>query len=290
MDKKIPVFNVENFSNPTTKNTPNFYFSDGTVNSIPLNVPYRSNYFFVSICLGGNAQLNANLDTHALKKGSLITLSPQVLKQWDNRSDDYNKITILFTKEFLSTSNLNTHVLENFIFFQMHTNHVLSVEEAVLKPVLQYFKSIKEKVNAAQPYKTEIIKNLICIILYEISNIYNEQVVPTIHKQTRGQQLTMEFKKLVCTHFRNERSVSYYASLLFVTPKHLTETIKAETGRTAGEWIDETVILEAKILLQAPNSSIAQIADTLHFTDQSGFGKFFKNLTHLSPMGYRESL
>jgi AraC family transcriptional regulator, transcriptional activator of pobA len=159
-----------------------------------------------------------------------------------------------------------------------------------LKPVLQLFNLIKEKVNATQPYKTEIIKNLICIILYEISNIYNEQVVPAVYKQTRGQELTMEFKKLVCTHFRKERSVSYYASLLFVTPKHLTETIKAETGKTAGEWIDETVILEAKILLQEPNFSIAKIADTLHFTDQSGFGKFFKNLTNLSPMGYRESL
>jgi AraC family transcriptional regulator, transcriptional activator of pobA len=290
MDKKIPVFSVENFSNKKSKSNPDFYFADGNVNTIPLNVPYRSNYFFVSICLGGNAELNANLEKYHLKKGSLITMSPQVLKQWDDRSKDYNKITILFTKEFLAKSSINISTLENFIFFQMHTNHVLNITDVSFKSLLQYFKIIKQKVNTEEPYKTEIIKNTIGIILYEISNIYNEQVLPVLHKQTRGQQLTMEFKKLVCIHFRKERSVTYYASLLFVTPKHLTETIKAETGRTAGEWIDETVILEAKILLQEPDFSIAKVSDTLHFSNQSDFGKFFKNLTSFSPMGYRESL
>ncbi len=290
MDKNIPIFDVEKFSNKKSKNNADFYFVHGKVNSIPLNIPYRSNYFFVSICLNGNAQLNTNLETYNLTKGSLITMSPQVLKQWNNRSNDYNKITILFTKEFLSKSSIDISSLENFVFFQMHTNHVINLDEKILKPVLEVFKIIKEKVTSKQLYKTEIIKNLITILLYEIANIYKEQVLPTIHKQTRGQQLTIEFKKLVCIHFRKERSVTYYASLLFVTPKHLTETIKSETGKTAGEWIDETVVLEAKVLLHETNFSIAKIADVLYFTDQSVFGKFFKNLTDLSPKLYRESL
>lgn len=82
----------------------------------------------------------------------------------------------------------------------------------------------------------------------------------------------------------------FYASLLHVTPKHLSEVVKAQTGRTAGEWIDQSVILEAKVLLQQKELSISQVADALHFSDQSVFGKFFKVNTGVSPLAYRQSL
>ncbi len=108
--------------------------------------------------------------------------------------------------------------------------------------------------------------------------------------QTRSQLLASDFKKLVNVHFTAERSVKFYATKLCVTPNHLTVTVKEATGKTAGEWIDETVILEAKVLLQNTALTIAEISDSLHFADQSTFGKFFKNLTGLSPVAYKQAL
>lgn len=86
------------------------------------------------------------------------------------------------------------------------------------------------------------------------------------------------------------RNVSYYAQKLFVSPKYLSTVIKEESRKTAGEWIDEMVLLEAKILLQNKELTIAQVADQLSFNDQSTFGKFFKNLTSHSPLDYRRLL
>jgi AraC family transcriptional regulator, transcriptional activator of pobA len=48
------------------------------------------------------------------------------------------------------------------------------------------------------------------------------------------------------------------------------------------------VILEAKIMLQNPQLTIAEISDELHFPNQSFFGKFFKNYTELSPLQYKK--
>lgn len=127
-------------------------------------------------------------------------------------------------------------------------------------------------------------------MLYEIASIYNQQNFAINTVQNRSQLLLSDFKKLVYVHFSEERSVKFYAEKLFVTPKHLTETVKEITCKTAGQWIDETVILEAKILLQNPALTIAQISDILHFADQSTFGKFFKNITELSPVAYKQSV
>ena len=80
--------------------------------------------------------------------------------------------------------------------------------------------------------------------------------------------------------------MAYYAGKMFLTPKHLSTVVKEVSGKTAGEWIDSLVILEAKALLKSSEQSIQEIADELHFANQSFFGKYFKHHTGMSPKEY----
>ena len=48
------------------------------------------------------------------------------------------------------------------------------------------------------------------------------------------------------------------------------------------------VILEAKAMLKSSEQSIQEIADELHFANQSFFGKYFKHHTGFSPKEYRK--
>ena len=74
-----------------------------------------------------------------------------------------------------------------------------------------------------------------------------------------------------------------------ILPKHLSNVIKELTGKSASQWIDDYVVLEAKTLLKSTNLTILQISEELHFANQSFFGKYFKQHTGLSPMRYRRS-
>ena len=76
---------------------------------------------------------------------------------------------------------------------------------------------------------------------------------------------------------------------LFITPQYLSLILKELTGKSANKWIDDALIVEAKILLKAPQATVQQVADILHFSDQSTFGKFFKKHMGISPMEYRKS-
>ena len=69
----------------------------------------------------------------------------------------------------------------------------------------------------------------------------------------------------------------------------LSNVIKELTGKSASQWIDDYVVLEAKTLLKSTNLTILQISEELHFANQSFFGKYFKQHTGLSPMRYRRS-
>ena len=97
----------------------------------------------------------------------------------------------------------------------------------------------------------------------------------------------MQFLDLLTEHHSQQRSVGFYASRLHITPKYMSSLIKEVSGRSAAQWIDEYVILEAKSLLKYSDLSIQEIAYRLNFSTQSFFGKYFKQHTGMSPGQYK---
>lgn len=291
MKATIPTYNIEILSKQTAK-SPDIFFADHSITNHFLSgtIPYRSNYYGIGICLQGNATLKANLETYHIKPNCIVTMSPQIVKQWVYRAEDHKTMAVFFTKEFFINNNADKNYLDSFAFFDATAQHVSKFNSEQTEIIVALLQNIQQKLNSSHTYKNEIVRSLITILLFEISAIYNQEIFPSFYKQTRSEQITFEFKKLVNLHFINERSVNFFADLLFISPKHLTEIIKTETGKSAKEWIDETVILEAKILLQDTNLTVSNVTSMLNFSDQSIFGKFFKNLTKLSPLEYRQSL
>ena len=84
-------------------------------------------------------------------------------------------------------------------------------------------------------------------------------------------------------------SISVRSDKLFISPKYLSLLVKEATGRSAANWIDEYVIMEAKNMLRFSGRNIQQVTYDLNFPNQSSFGKYFKHLTGMSPTQYQRS-
>ena len=83
--------------------------------------------------------------------------------------------------------------------------------------------------------------------------------------------------------------MAWYAQQLCISPKYLSEMVKQASKRTPNDWIDNYVIMEARVLLKNSAKSIKQIAEELHFPNQSFLGKYFKEHVGMSPTAYRKS-
>ena len=81
----------------------------------------------------------------------------------------------------------------------------------------------------------------------------------------------------------------FYAERLNITAGYLSTLTSSVSGRTASEWIDSFVILEAKIMLTSTNMTIQQISYELHFPSQTFFGKYFKDKVGCSPTQYQRT-
>jgi AraC-like DNA-binding protein len=125
---------------------------------------------------------------------------------------------------------------------------------------------------------------------YELANIFsNKKEMFSKPKISRKEELLEKFLKLLFESFKEKHIVTFYAEKLCITPQYLSLILKELTGKSANKWIDDVLIVEAKIRLKAPDATVQQVADELCFSDQSTFGKFFKKHIGISPMEYRKS-
>lgn len=250
--------------------------------------PYRSDGYIVGICTRGTAQVEVNLQVYEARPDAMLLATPFHVLRIYNSSEDFLCRFIVFSKAFLTENSVNSHFLESFSYFKSTSLPVIYLDSADAKMILDIYLLIQQKLEReGHPYHVEISRSILITLLYEVQAAYEKQHSIVKGKQTRKQELNMLFQELVFQHYKEHRSVQYYADALFVSPKHLTETIKEVTGRTAGEWIDDAVVLEAKVLLRNHDISIARVAEDIHFPDQSSFGKYFKKHAGMSPSDYR---
>ena len=250
--------------------------------------PYRSEGYIIGICTRGTAMVEVNLQVYDARPDAMLLATPFHILRIFNASEDYLCRFVVFSKAFLTEHSINSHFLESFSFFKTSATPVIYLDHEHAKTLLKIYGLIQEKLqNEAHPYRREISRSILTTLLYEVAAAYEQQHVIIKNKQTRKQELNLLFQNMVFNHYREHRTVQYYADALFVSPKHLTETVKEVTGKTAGDWIDDAVTLEAKVLLRNHEISIAQVASQVNFPEQSSFGKYFKKQTGVSPSEYR---
>ena len=117
-----------------------------------------------------------------------------------------------------------------------------------------------------------------------------QAAVPSVQPLSRAEDVFSRFIRLLSEFHLRERNVGFYAGKLALSPTYLSNLIKQASGRSAPEWIDSFVILEARNYLRYSDLSIKEIVFRLNFSDQPTFTKFFKSHTGLTPAQFRKQL
>lgn len=249
---------------------------------------YRSNYFHLIFVESGEGILNINLVDYKIKKNDFIVSVPFDIKK-SIKIKDLILSVIIFTSDFLEKTDLIKSTTDVLVYFTSQYSPQWELDKNDAATLIKIIKELSEKqeIVHSHPFGKELLYLYFTSFLYEVSAL-GAKYAQSIHKSvSRKENLVINFTALVVAHFKKERGLQFYASELNITAKYLTETIKEITGKTAGEILESFVIQEAKMLLNNPELSIAEIAEELNFSDQSFFGKFFKRCTGVSPKSYR---
>ena len=251
----------------------------------------------IVLCLKGSIHLKVNLEPCQLTPGTLLVLGSDSVVCVDNVNvEDLDAYVLAMSPEFIRDINFEVNILAaSRPGNHSHPSryHTLKLTESEIGLIRRYFDLIHFNTieNPGTNYVRSISRSLIAAMIYQMIQFLDSRNEDTTDANTlsRRANYVRDFMHLVHQNFRTERGVSFYASKLFISPKYLSQIIKESTGRSAAEWIDEYVIIEAKNLLRFSGKNIQQVAYDLNFPNQSSFGKYFKNLTGMSPTKFQRS-
>jgi len=291
MDKKITplswqMANVDKFKGESIGNDIILY--DNFTNASAFSAPLKSiDMSFLVVCTKGKVSGTIDFQPYNLSAPFVIIVLPNQILHYEHISED-------FTGYCLVLSNRFAPELLPFIDKQLAVAAAIKKQPYTqLVPesmpfIRKYFLMIKKIIAMPDnPHRLEMIKHLTMVYFYMTYPYFQKHIETT--KQTRQGLLVEQFTNLVRESYRHERETTFYADKLNLTPKYLSQVIKSVTGKSASDWIENFVALEAKALLMSTNMTVQQISEELNFPSQSFFGKYFKRVAGVSPKVYRES-
>lgn len=225
--------------------------------------------------------------------GTLLFSAPNQTMVFKGMAFSSEAFHISFHKDYLNGSELFDKI-KKYNFFNYHVNEALHLspkEEELLKTI---FKNIEtEYHNNQDEFSKEIILSHLETLLKYADRFYKRQF---LNRKEINQALFTRFKNILDVYFESGKfaedgipNVEWLANQLEVSQRYMSDTIKAETGKTAVDQINLYLIEEAKNLLLAPKASISETAYKLGFEYPQYFSRLFKKKVGMSPKEYVES-
>lgn len=255
---------------------------------------FRFDGIILLLCNKGTVTLCVNLTTVTLTACDMFVFNMEDTVTLVESSDDLNLSVLAIGRDFVKDINFNLQILERYDIVNSPT-YATSLSDKDYEIFKSYFSLLDHNALTrgydadADLFTRNIARNLIASIFYQFISIRRKQRPIEAKPASRRTAYVYDFIQLVHANYRRERTIKFYADKLFISPKYLSLIIKEGTGRTAAEWIDHCVIMEAKNLLRFSNMNVQQIAYELNFSNQSSFGKYFKHLVGMSPSQFQKS-
>ena len=268
------------------------HISKNNFDETPFLAPFRSGNYTFLLILKGFIKLKLNLIKHTLESSEMIVVKPQTVSQITEISKDLEIISVSFTVDFIFKILLKKAEFDAIDFLTANSYPKLKLLNGEKETSIVLSKLLAKNNNADAlllPFRNEIIMHSFGLLLYHYGAIFKREYPNLEAHLNRKQQLTLQFLTILNDHFKNERSVKFYADCMHLTAAHLSKVLKEVSDKTASQLIDDAVIMEAKLLLSNPLLSISEVANELKFSNLSFFGKYFKKNTGVSPSYFRKN-
>lgn len=283
LDQQVPIFTLEQDPIVGGKLFNIVHFEGALAHPSELLIPHRKDYFLIVFVRRGGARHWVDMTPYTIKDNALYFFVPNQLIVKEEPKPFWST-ALAFTNEFLALQE-NASLAKLPLIQNPHNMHELLLTEADVTFVEQTLDKIHNEFNQPGEWQQRMLTAYMTVLLTYLSRLYTEQFENS--DAAIDQLLIKKYHAQIETHFRDLHQVSEYASLLNVSAGHLSEVVKAQSGKPAISHIHERLVLEARRLLFHTGHSLKEIAFDLGFSDASYFNRFFKRETHVTPAEYR---
>lgn len=242
---------------------------------IPL-ILSKSNHNLLLILEAGSLDLQINTEKYYVEGNSLIFIPIGTIYSLQEISKQAKGYLVLIE------SKVVTAILNNKTILNLSLSHPITVLTA---ESTQWFDSTCQlmcfELTRTAPNRN-IGQSLLRAMLYKLLETANiQQSLP------REQEIAIQFNFLLNEHYAEQHSTAFYATQLSISRNYLNRCVRSVFKKNTQDFIIETRILHAQLMLLDSTKDIAQIAYDLNFDDPSYFSRIFKKITGRTPSEYK---
>ncbi|MDL4813587.1 helix-turn-helix domain-containing protein [Actinomadura opuntiae] len=223
----------------------------------------RADFHVLAIVNSGHGVVTVDFVRHRLEPGTIVWIRPGRVHRWDDIAG-VDGTLVLFRPESVPNGSPGADPLGPVAWRP-------TGRPALVRLAADH---LRREYDAA-PGGTAILRALLEVLLLRASD--------SAPPPPAGRQAFTAYAAAVEAHFATSREVAWYARRLGYSPRTLSRATHEATGRSAKQFIDDRVVLEAKRLLAHTRITVAECAHRTGFDDPANFSKFFRARTGLTP-------
>jgi AraC family transcriptional activator of pobA len=253
--------------------------------------PLILNLFSVWMKKGVNGYLGYGEGQMNFANGALVFLSPgQVL--YTHKHQHTAGWGLIFHPDLLKGYPL-AQTIRSYDFFSYAANQALGLTEEEELAIGAILNSIQKETNGTvDQFSHDVVISQLEVLLTYANRFYHRQFTK---KKEERKGLLAKVEDLLINYLNSEQlalnglpTVNYLARALNVSPNHLSDMLKENTGKSASEHIAVNVIEKAKELITTTTLSAAEIAFHMGYQHSQSFSKLFRKKVGCSPLEYRQ--
>ena len=249
--------------------------------------PHRHNYFTVLIINQAKGKHKIDFNTYELSNNQIFFVAPGQVHQVIESEISFGYV-MTFSNHFLVENSIPISFIDSLNLFQNYgQSPPLEPNKIQFETIENFSKSIYKLFESQEMMKNLSIGSFLKLLLIECNNICSIYPIES-DMDISGNNLIRTFRNDVDNNYKKEHSTTFYAKRLHITPDHLNRVIKSKIGKTAKEYIQSRIIIEAKRLLYFTDLTNKEIGYELGFNEPANFSAFFKKETQLSPSNFKK--
>ena len=282
-NQDVPVFSLENDPVLPGKLFSMRHFEGVRPHQSELLVPHRKDYYLFVFARRGGARFWADMAAYETRDNTFYIMGPNQVIVKEEAKCMWGT-ALAFDKEFLALHD-NASLARLPIVRNDQKASELRLSDADVAFVEDMLAKITKEYNQPGEWQQRMITAYLTVLLTYLSRLYSAQYETVAPSSDNS--LLKKYQAAIEENFREIHQVSEYAAMLYVSPGHLRDVVKAQSGKPAIAHIQERMVLEARRMLFHSEYSLKEIGFDLGFSDASYFSRFFKRETGVTPAEYR---